>query len=185
MAAVKKVAQPKVESNQTATTQPTGNTTPSVSPNLAAARAAVVAVVSKWADQNGNRDDIPDGYANQNIEVCVAARIEGQRFVNMFNSRISVGHVSTRASSSLPNMNKIIGAILKKLNAATRESVMREVVAEFAENNFDLPEVSGEIATDTENMLKQLRASKPQTVRGSVSVQNTDIDTNFSIFTGE
>jgi hypothetical protein len=159
---------------------------PVAAPNLLAARAAVFAAVNKRVSEVFQRDDIPDSASFGTFDVCIAAKIDGQRFVDRFTSAVSTGHASTRASSSLPNVDAIVGHILNELAPAHRAAILRRLPEIYAEHNGELPDVPKSVVDETEMMLKKLRASKTQVVRGTCHVKNTSCDdANFSIFTGE
>jgi len=117
------------------------------------------------------RDDIPDGGAYK-VRLQLAAQVnDGPVFLQAFDCDMTVGHESTRASSVNPQPAELLGLVLGKLNAATRETILRELPAEFAANGNAMPEVPKEIAEAAAGLLAKLRASKSQVVRGSVSVK--------------
>jgi hypothetical protein len=114
---------------------------------------------------------MPDGYSARGVEVLIVAKIEGAIFREQYTADINVGHASVRASSVNPDMSQVLGLILSKLNEQTREAILRDLPAEFAANGCELPEVDAAIAEAASGMLKKMRASKSQDVRGSVSVK--------------
>lgn len=138
--------------------------------NKLALAAAVWEAVGKIAGKESRRDDIPDGSAHK-IELYLAAKIDGQIYRQGFTANLTVGHGSTRAASSLPNMGEVLGHVLAQLNGATREAVLAKLPEIYAANDGKLPEVPAEIAAAADGMLEKLRASKTQTVRGPVSVK--------------
>jgi hypothetical protein len=131
----------------------------------------VLACAAKIASGEAVRDDIPDGYTASGVEVMIAAKIGGQVYREQFLADINVGHASVRASSVNPDMGQVLGLILSKLNTATRDKILADLPAEFAANGCELPEVDAGIAEAAAAMLKKMRASKSQDVRGSVSVK--------------
>lgn len=156
--------------NDLFSSNPPSNAASGQKANLVAAHAAIVSAVSRWAGQNERRDDLPDGY-HAKVQVSIAAKVEGvnEIYRKGFTVDLSVGHSSTRASSSNPSLPKLIGLIMAKLNEQTREAILRDLPEIFASNGGELPEVDSAIATAVDGMMKKLRASKPQTVRGSVT----------------
>lgn len=140
----------------------------SAQPNLVALHAAIWAAVGKVAEKENRRDDLPDGFTGK-VEMYIAAKIAGSVYRQGFTADLSVGHASTRASSSLPNTGAIVGHILALLNEKTREAVLRDLPAVYASNAGELPEVPEEISAAADGLLAKLRATKSQAVRGSVS----------------
>lgn len=139
--------------------------------SLVIQNAAIWAAVGKLCAANDRRDDLPDGIAKR-VDVYLAARVDGGPVYRKgWAVDLSVGHGSQRASSSLPNTGKIVGAILGLLNTATREAVLRDLPALYAASGGDLPDVDPAIASAAEGMLAKLRASKQVDVRGSVSAK--------------
>lgn len=168
------MAQRKLKPQQVEVNQPSagGSNQPANRVGLVAANAAIWAGLGKLTEQEAKRDDLPDGFAGR-IEYSIAARVDGcaQTYRQGFTVDLTAGHASQRASSSLPKMEKIVGHILSLLNHATREAVLRDLPAVYAENNSDLPDVPADAAEVAEKLLAKLRASKQIQVRGSVSAK--------------
>jgi hypothetical protein len=139
------------------------------------APSAVISAVAwhallKTSDKEACRDDLIAGESHL-VNLCVSGDVDGQAFAEQMRAVVSVGHDSTRASSATPDLGHLIGAILSKLNEATREAILRDLPEQYAAAGCQLPEVSQEIADKTDAMLKRLRAKRTINVRGSVSVK--------------
>lgn len=129
--------------------------------------SAAWSAIGKYAGKQANRDALPDG-SNYSADLSVSGNIDGVEFAADVFGHLTVGYETTKASSATPQPARLIAAILSKLNSATREKVLRELPADFAARG-ELPDVSADIESAATAMLKQLRAAKQQTVRGSVS----------------
>jgi hypothetical protein len=150
--------------------QPPVNQTEAPAPNLVAHAAAVWAVMGKVSDEQSRRDDIPDGFTGH-VDLSIAAQVNGgQVYRQLFSADISVGHKSQRASSTGAPQEDVVAWILGHVNAATRESILRNLPEVYAGNGEQLP-VSQKDSEDAKEMLKRLRAKSTQVVRGSVSVK--------------
>ncbi len=143
--------------------------------DLVALRAAAYTTLAKIADKEISRDDIPDGFSGK-VELLIAARINGKIIQEVFDSTISVGHASQRASTVTPQPAALLALVLSKLNTATREKILNELPADFVANGNAMPEPSPELTAEAEGLLAKLRANKPQTVRGNVSVKHVKGD---------
>lgn len=153
--------------NQPPAGQPAGQ------PNLVALSAAVWETVNRVSAEQSRRDDIPDGFAGH-VDLSIAARIQGQVYRQNFSAEISVGHKSTRASSTGAPQEDVVAWILGHVNAVTRASILEKLPEVFASNGEQLP-VSEKDSEDAAAMLKRLRAKKSQEVRGSVSVKASQV----------
>jgi hypothetical protein len=151
--------------------------------NLVELSACVWAAVGKIAEKESRRDDIADG-ASHDLELLIAARIDGEHvYQRHFRAGLQVGHESRRASNQNPPLGQLIGAILCKLNQATREAVLRDLADEFAAAGGQFAEVDATTAAAVDGMLAKMRAAMPQaTVRGSVSVKHQPAAVPLSIF---
>ena len=143
--------------------------------NLVALRAAAWATLCKIGEKESSRDDIPDGLSGK-VELLIAARINGKVIQETFDATINVGHSSQRASSVNPQPAALLALVLSKLNTATREKILNELPADFVANGNAIPEVAKDLTDAADNLLSKLRASKPQTVRGNVSVKHIKSD---------
>lgn len=122
----------------------------------------------KTADKQAIRADLPAG-SHHTVNLAISGDVDGEPFDQSFSAILSVGVDSTRATSATPSLEKIVGAILGKLNERTREAILRDLPEDFAANGCDLPEVPEAIAEKASAMLSRLRAKKSVDVRGSVS----------------
>lgn len=139
------------------------------------APSAVISAVAwhtllKTADKEACRDNLIAGESHV-VNLSVTGDVDGQTFSEHMRAVVTVGHDTTRASSATPDLGHLIGAILSKLNEATREAILRDLPEQYAAAGCQLPEVSQEIADKTDAMLKRLRAKRTTNVRGSVSVK--------------
>jgi hypothetical protein len=141
--------------------------------NRTATPPAIVSAVAwhallKTADKETVRNDLAAGSAHS-VNLTVCGDIDGEPFEQAISAILSVAHDSSRASSSTPALDHLIGSILAKLNARTRDAILRELPEQFAAAGCQLPEVPAEIAERTAVMLSRLRAKQSVPVRGSVS----------------
>lgn len=146
-------------------------TTPIVASSLettATTRAAVFAALAKIAEKEGDRDQLVDGATHQ-VAIEILAKVDGVPFEANASAMLSVGHASTRASSTTPNVAHVLALVLGKLNAATRDKILSELPEDFERNGGLLPEVAETAIEAADNMLRRLRAKVQTTVRGSVS----------------
>jgi len=139
---------------------------PAVDPAVVA--AAAYTALAKVGGKEANRDDLAAG-ATHAVRLAIAGQIDGEEFETYIAADLSVGHDSTRASSTGPKQGELIAVILGKLNTATRDKILRELPEEFAANDNQLPAVDTTAVDAVDSMLKRLRAKKTQNVRGSVS----------------
>lgn len=131
--------------------------------------AVAAAVLAKMAGNEPWRDELAAGSAHT-AELTVTGKVDNQPIEPVaIKSILTIGHDSQRASSSGPDTAELVGCILMKLNEATRNSILRELPAIYAEQGCELPVVPREIAAATDAMLKSLRSKKQIDVRGSVS----------------
>lgn len=124
----------------------------------------------KTADKEAVRDNLTPATSHV-VNLTVSGDVDGQAFERHIAGVLSVGSDSTRATSATPDLNRVVGSILAKLNERTRAAILRDLPEQFAEAGCELPEVSGAIAEETAVMLSRLRAKKSIAVRGSVSVK--------------
>lgn len=122
----------------------------------------------KVADKESVRDDLAPGSLHS-IDMAVSGSIDGEDFEQHIAATMTVGHDSTRATSATPALAEVVGAILAKLNTATREAILRDLPEQFAAAGCQLPEVPSDIAEKAAAMLVRLRAKKSVDVRGPVS----------------
>lgn len=164
--AARKLKQQTAEVNQ-----PAAPAAPAGQPNLVALSAAVIETVKYISGKESRRDDVPDGFHSSGIELSIAAKINGQIYRQSYTADLSVGHKQTAATSSLPNMEMVVGHILAQLNAATREAVIRQLPEIYAANGGELPDVPAAIAEAADGLLSKLRATKSVERRGCVSAK--------------
>jgi hypothetical protein len=82
---------------------------------------------------------------------------------------LTVGHDSETAATVTPGADVLLGLVLAKLNAVTREAILRELPADFAAAGAEYPTVPDEIVEATEALTAQLRRKVSQHRRGAVS----------------
>lgn len=149
-----------------------------VSTAPAAARAELVAwqALSYVAGKQADRDSLTAGAAHH-VRLEISGAIDGQPLEPVaFEGRLTIGHDSTRASSAVPNQGQVLAWILGKLNAATREAILRDLPAEFAAHGGALPEVPCGLVAEAETLLAALRTSKQVTARGPVKCEYAMVD---------
>jgi hypothetical protein len=135
---------------------------------LATLSAVAWHALQKTADKEAARDDLPPGSAHL-VNFAILGDIDGERFEQSISATLTVGHDSTRATSSTPSADRVVASILAKLNERTREAILRDLPEDFAANGCSLPDVSPELAEKAAGMLVRLRAKKTVDVRGSIS----------------
>jgi len=158
----------------TATHKPPTETQPAQQPAQLAIEeraAAVAAALAKFAKAHTDRDAMPDGAA-YDVDIAMAATVNGQPLAAEVTADVTVGHAQTRASSVGPDQNHVIAAILAKLNTRTRNKILHDLPAEFAAAG-ELPEVDPEAIEDVKAFRKALRAEVSQDVKGSVTATVT------------
>lgn len=130
--------------------------------------SAVMIALSKLGEKYANRDELQDG-ASYEIHAHVAGTVNGHAFTCPLDAHMTVGHETTRASSVTPCVTEILALVLGKLNAATRASVVNEVLEMYdATGTVEAGEANIAIVDE---LLSQMRQAKSQTVRGSVKVE--------------
>lgn len=138
--------------------------------NLPESLAAALACAAKVADKESARDSLTDGHTYK-VEVSIVGSVDGEAVDQRIDAILSVGHETTKSSSSTPNPAQLIGHILSQLNRQTRDKIIRELPAAYEANGCELPAVDGAIADATEAMLSRLRAKKSVVARGAVSAK--------------
>ena len=94
------------------------------------------------------RDDLAPGV----YEVCATVRVVGT---------LTVGHDTDTAATVTPGADVLLGLVLAKLNATTRQAILRELPADFA--------VPDGIVAEAEALTSQLRRKVTQHRRGAVT----------------
>ena len=84
---------------------------------------------------------------------------------------LTVGHDSTSAGTHTPSADILLGLVLSKMNAVTRQAILRDVAADFAAAGNEYPDVPEEIVEATEAFTASLRRKITQKRRGAVSGQ--------------
>lgn len=147
--------------------------------------AAVIQAAAKIFEKESRRDDLRDGGA-YSVDLYVTGRVNnGPVFKKCYHAEMSVGHATVQASSATPDQAKLIGHILSKLNATTREAILRDLPNEFAANGNELPAVAKEIEAATDGLLKKLRASKQVAKRGNVSIKHNEANPPLGLVSDE
>ena len=137
------------------------------SPAVELGNAALIAL-SKLAEKWSDRDQLVDGEA-YTLQGSVAGTINGQPFSMPIDSTLTVGHESTRASSWTPDYVDILAVVLGKLNTATREAVMGEILDDYASDGCLSPKEEYHEMVDA--FLSHMRQHKQITQRGAVKVK--------------
>jgi hypothetical protein len=84
---------------------------------------------------------------------------------------LTVGHDSETAGTCTPSADVLLGLVLSKMNAVTRQAILRDVAADFAAAENEYPDVPAEIVEATEAFTASLRRKVTQKRRGAVSGQ--------------
>jgi hypothetical protein len=141
--------------------------------------------VAKSLEKISRRDDIAQG-TNCVVDYMITARVNnGPIWRHLATCDFTVGHDSERAASSLAGMNKLLAYYASKLNAATHEAILRDLVSDYQANGCEFPDSPKEIESATENLLKQLRACKSQKVRGTVNSKPREARPPLTVFSGK
>ena len=82
---------------------------------------------------------------------------------------LTVGEDSVTASSVTPQSDQLLAVILAKLNAATRDKLLRGLPLDFAANGNDMPAADDSLVEAVHEMLAKLRRKVTRPRRGSVS----------------
>jgi hypothetical protein len=133
-------------------------------------RAAALHALAKMAEKEakGLRDNLPEG-SSYAVDLQIAATIDDKAKAELaIHCDVSVGHDSTRASSTTPDYEGVVAWLLESMNEQTREARLRDLVAVYQANGGKLP-VKDATREAVSGALAKLRSSKAQTVRGSVS----------------
>lgn len=136
--------------------------------------AALWGFAQKVAGDHFERDDLSDG-ARHTVRLAIAAEVDGQRYSQQFDGDLTVGHASTRASSVGPDQDHLFAYILSKLNSATRNSICRGLVDDFAAAG-ELPAVGDDYIALAKDLRSALRQKVEQPVRGSVRVNHKPVE---------
>lgn len=140
-----------------------GETAPHL-PDLEELTAAALMAAGKIADKESARDGLTDGH-DYVFDLRVSGSIDSLPVDQTYCGILSVGSPTTRASSSTP-YKELLSYVLGKLNAATRESILRDLPEDYAAGPLPCdPETEAAVETT----LKRLRATTQTTVKGSVS----------------
>lgn len=126
-----------------------------------------------WAalEKIGHKEMKPkelDQGSSHEVSLQIRGNVDGQPFEQEIHSILSVGYEQTKSSSVNPQVPQLIAFILSKLNRATRNRILADIPAEFAENDNCLPEGSPVMLDEVEQMLKSLRQSKTVKARGPI-----------------
>lgn len=136
-------------------------------PDFNALQSAALIAIEKYCGKFADRDLLPDGSAF-NVDCSLLGSINGSQFELPIVATLTVGHESTKASSSTPAVVNVVAALLGKLNTATRTKAIADIVAGYAETG-DV-DATSEMIEMAEELLASLRQSKQVTARGAVKV---------------
>ena len=135
--------------------------------------AVVWAALEKIAGKERRRELLQPG-AKHNVALSVSGSIDDRTIDRRkIAGVLSVGHDSTRTSSSGPGMTEVVGYLLAKLNPRTREKILRTLPEEFAAGENTMPVVDGDILESAKNLLGRLRAKQTVSAKGPVSFHYT------------
>lgn len=156
--AARKLAQKPAASNAPAA---------AVKVNMVEHAAAAWAAVEYLTKKNTNRDELTAG-ACYGVNLQIVAQIDnGPIYRAGFAGNLTVGHDAEVAASHVPGGDKLLLAVaFSKMNAATREATIRDILADYAGGK--LPEVDAGLLAAVENLQATLRAGAKQKRRGSV-----------------
>lgn len=134
--------------------------------NLLTLRAASLKSLEKISKDNLNRDDLPGGFAT-NLTITVITTDGVDTISETFDSRVTVAHDSEKSSSSAVTASELLAYLLKKMNAVTREAILRDMPSDFEVNgkSLDVTEEEVEAASLT---LKALNKTSKIKARGAV-----------------
>jgi len=135
---------------------------------LPEAEAVMWATLGAIAKKEGQRERLTAS-AQYPVDLYIRAKMGAETLIKDVESSLSVGADSVRASSSAPNTEHLLGLVLSKLNAATREKILRELPEMFAKAGNKLPEVDELLVDLAKSLLQRLRAKQTKTIKGSVS----------------
>ncbi len=102
------------------------------------------------------RDDLAPGQ----YDIDAAVSIQGL---------LTVGENSVVASSVTPQPEQLLALVLGKLNATTREKLLRELPSDFAANGNEMPKADESLVESVQDLLTRLRREVTRTRRGSVT----------------
>ncbi len=135
--------------------------------------ALVWAALDKAAGKEKRRELLQPG-AKHNVSLELSGAVDGQAIDRrQVAGVLSIGHDSTRASSSGPAAGEVLGYLLAKLNPKTREKILRTLPEEFAAGGGKLPAVDADIVAAAENLLGRLRNKVTKESRGAVNFSYT------------
>lgn len=170
--AVRKPSQSKA-STATGTTTPAGQTNPSRF-SLPELRSIAWQAIAKHATAVAEscRDMAPAGAA-ENVRTHFVFEVDGKKGAESFDLNCTIDSDSVCASSSLKvSQAELVAFLLGKFNAATRSSILANIVDTWRENGESLP-TDPAILKDSEEALKKIRKENSQKRRGSVKVRET------------
>jgi hypothetical protein len=128
-----------------------------------------LAVLNKVGGKEAWRDELTDGSAHT-CKLTISGTVDEQPIAPYeIKSTVTIGHDSTRGSSSLPPLPVVVGMILMKVNEVTRNAILRDLPTMFSLEGYEKLGVPRDIAAATDAMLKKIRATKQVDVRGPVS----------------
>lgn len=138
--------------------------------------AAAFGFITKAAGEEFVRDDSPDG-AHHSIRVAFTCQVDGAAPIyRQYEGTTDTGHGSVRASSVGAKPGEVLAYVTSKLNAATRESLYRELAEVFAASGGRLP-VDEAAVEAADEALGRLRQKVEQPVRGTFRVSANRVDT--------
>jgi hypothetical protein len=129
--------------------------------------AAINHVMAKVAKPDDCRDELTAGAAYR-YDLTVSGTIEGNEFTRSHAGTLTVGHTSERATNSVPYA-AIVGSILGKLNAKTRESVLASILSDYATTKT--VSASDEHTQAADELFAALRQTVKSPCRGAVKCQ--------------
>ncbi len=128
--------------------------------------------LEKVAAKEQNRDELSDGHSHR-VDLEILGTVDGKPVFQKISSVLSVGHAITKSSSVNPQIVELVGYILGKLNQATRERILADIPADFADNDNRLPETDTDRTEEARQFLKALRRCVSVKSRGPVKCEYT------------
>jgi len=125
-------------------------------------------MLAKVAGKEARRD-LLDAGATYKGHLRVVAELDGATVEKLVDAELSVGHDSKRSWSVVVDSRALTALLLSKLNATTREHLVRELPELFAAAGNQLPEVDPVMLALADSLLVRLRAKKTQTAKGTVA----------------
>jgi len=131
-----------------------------------------LAAAEQVAKHQGDRDALPAGCRAEialrlvgHIEIFEGALVHYCRIEQPIHGTLTVNPDQVRAASTAAPIEDVLAIAFASLSPATRDELLESIPADYAAGNL-LPDPA--LSASIEHMLKRMRQSKTQHVRGSV-----------------